>query len=92
MPRITPLTRLARGRYQTKDGAYVVESDVPSLGDRWDRVGGVFESEVPEPQEWFVYTAEQVTSGQAGPPVALFEAPTLRECREWLSRCVAEEC
>jgi hypothetical protein len=81
------LRRIGRGRYSTRDGRYVIESDVPGLGE-WDE---------PRPTEWFVYdvgniedNTGQVVEGNYGPPDALTDGfPTLRAARDYVEKLVS---
>lgn len=57
--------------YATLDSKYLIERDVPSIGD-FDEPGDPL---------WFVYDAAQPG---AGIPDALYEGKRLRDCRTWI--------
>jgi len=67
------LQRLRPGRYLTIDGRFLIERDSGST-DEWD---------VPSEPAWFVYGDGQ-NFNDVGPPDALFEGATLRDCLTWV--------
>ena len=82
------LKRLARGRYITTDGRWLIESDCPSYGELKDLQGFTISEEAPRPSEWFVYdaTSSIVADDDYGPPDAVADGfPTLRAARQYLS-------
>ena len=88
-PKRPSLTRLGRGRYATKDGLFLIESDCPSLGDRYDLQGNTIAYEAERASEWFVYDATdpRVQRGDYGPPDALRDGfDTLREASAWATQ------
>jgi hypothetical protein len=79
--------RLARGRYLTTDGRFLIESDCPSVGESYDLQGNMIASEDERASEWFVYdtSSRAVQRGDYGPPDALGDGfGTLRDAKRWV--------
>jgi hypothetical protein len=85
---LRPIKRLAAGRYVTRDGLWIIESDSPGLGESYDLQGNMVAAEQPRANEWFIYdnTDPMVQRDDYGPPDAKAEAETLREARAYIER------